>query len=188
MRRRTIVTARARAAALALALIPLAACSALTEPPAGEGIGFRKARFDEMAAMREYRQCRDEALALDTQARTTAAPARYLASARMVEKCEAELAGGVGAVAEEERMRAWAMSIQGYIKGGDAAAARQNLEQLKRAFPNKDLYLADGSSLIDSYEVLLDQKAPAAIAPYATLNVPEALKKELRRVRYWKRN
>ncbi|MBM3571420.1 MAG: hypothetical protein FJX52_03530 [Alphaproteobacteria bacterium] len=179
---------RWRAAMLALTLIPLAACSALTEPPAGEGIGFRKARFDEMAAMREYRQCRDEALALDTQARSTGAAARYLASARMIEKCEAELAGGVGTIAEEERMRAWALSIQDYIKGGDAAGARRNLDQFKRAFPNKDLYLADGASLLDSFEVLLDQKAPAAIAPYATLNVAEALKQELRRVRYWKRN
>ena len=52
----------------------------------------------------------------------------------------------VSVVPEDERMRAYGLSIQNYIKGGDAGAARRRLEGYKQVFSGKDLYYPDGSS------------------------------------------
>ncbi|MBT5195493.1 MAG: hypothetical protein HOM07_24355, partial [Rhodospirillaceae bacterium] len=60
------------------------ACNPVTTAQQKEGIGFRQARFAEISAMRSYRQCRDDALALDGQARADGSSARYLAAARLL--------------------------------------------------------------------------------------------------------
>ena len=93
-----------------------------------DGIGYREARFAEISAMREYRQCRDDALNLDTQARKEGSSARYLSSARLIEKCEAEVAASAAKAGENERMRAYALGIQNYFKGGDIAKAQKILK------------------------------------------------------------
>ena len=59
--------------------------------PAYEGIGYRESRFAEISAMSSYRKCRHQALDLDKQARKERTPSRYLASARLIDKCESEL-------------------------------------------------------------------------------------------------
>jgi hypothetical protein len=138
-----------------------------------------------MTAIREYRSCRDEALKLDTQARQSGNIGRYLASAGLLEKCETELGSGGADVAVDERTRAYALSIQNYLKGGDVTKASANLEEFKQAFPGKDLYYADGSSFIETMEVLLAKKEVES--RYAWLNVSENLKKEMRRKSHWTR-
>ena len=170
----------------AAALLSLNACS-LTGGGAAEGIGFREARFAEIAADRAWRACVEDALALDREARTDAAPARYLASARLLEKCESDLDPGVK-VAEEERLRAYAVAVQNAFRGGDAVKARDTLERLRKAFPGKDLYGPNGESFIDTMELLLGLKDRNAVGEFATANVSEAVKGELRRARYWTRN
>ena len=47
----------------------LSACNTQTTAMQNEGIGFRQARFAEISAMRDYRQCHEAALTLDRQAR-----------------------------------------------------------------------------------------------------------------------
>jgi hypothetical protein len=153
-----------------------------------EGIGYRETRFAQISAMRDYRKCRDEALVLDNQARLGSGPARYIASAQLIEKCEAELGPNTSKVANEERMRAYALSIQNYFKGGDMVKARKNLENLKNKFPDNDLYLADGSSFIQTMEVLLSLKPASTSYDLALSNVNEELKSEIKRSNYWNKN
>ena len=177
-----------RGAAAAAILLALAACTMNGQSNPMEGIGFREARFEEISAMQGYRNCRDDALALDEQARTTGDPARYLASARLLEKCETEVGPETATVAVEERMRAYALSVQNYLKGGDIESASANFERFKASFPGKDLYYFDGSSFIETMAALLGQKKDSDFGRFAMLNVGETLKGEMRRARYWKHN
>ncbi len=151
------------------------------------GIGFHEARYAEISAMRDFRSCFDEALKLDSQARGGGDLGRYLASARVSEGCEADLGPDANGVSQEERMRAYGLTVQNYLKGGDAVSARRNLDRFRQAFPDNDLYYADGSSFIATMEVLLGQRDTKAFGQFAVLNVSGSLKDEMRRMHYWKR-
>lgn len=166
----------------------LSACNLYTAQTTEEAIGYREARFAQISAMRDYRRCRDDATNLDAQARKQGSAARYLASARLLEKCEQQLGPNVDNIAKDERLRSYALSIQNYLKGGDIAKARKNLQAFKKAFPDDDLSLADGSSFIDTMEVLLSMHDRPAIGQFSTFNVNQEVKAELRRVHYWKKN
>ncbi|MBF0368904.1 MAG: hypothetical protein HQL52_05525 [Magnetococcales bacterium] len=174
---------------MAAALMVLTGCNAnlLAESPP-EGIGYRQARFAEIGAMQSFRDCRDQALDLDSQARTTGSQARWLASARLLERCEADLGPQVAGLSQEERMRAYALGIVNYIKGGDLATAAANVQRFEEAFDGNDLYFTDGSSFTDSMKILISQTKPNEFPNYTLLNAPEPLKDEIRRVDYWSRN
>jgi len=168
------------------AVLLLSACAMGAPSGLSEGIGFREARFDAINAMREYRNCRDDAIELDAKARKSGDPARYIASARILEKCESSLDRKASEVGRDERIRSYALSIQNYLKGGDMERARANLESFKTVFPNVDLYYPDGSSFIETMEALLGQKDLRSFGQFAQLNVSSELKDELRRIRHWK--
>jgi hypothetical protein len=165
--------------------LAVAACSV----PGGarEGIGFREARFNEMSAIRDWQSCRDEAVNLDRQAREEGSAARYLASARLLEKCESEVGPGAKVTADE-RMRVYALGAQNYLKGGDVPKARETLEKLKSAFPGNDLYYANGASFIDTMEFLTGIRDRATVGVLGVSNVDDSVRSELRRAQYWKRN
>ncbi len=177
-----------RGAALTVAMLALAGCNLNAQVNPMEGIGFRNARFEEISAAREYRQCVADAIELDKQARTSGNTGRYLASAQLLEKCESQMGPEMSGVNEDERIRAYGLSVQNYLKGGDIERAAANFEKYQKAFPGKDLYYADGSSFMETMKLLLGQKAPPAYGQFAALNVNDELKAEMRRVRYWKRN
>ena len=174
---------------LAAALLILSGCNAgiLAQSPP-EGIGYRQARFNEIEGVRNFRECRDQAVELDSQARSSGSQARWLASARLLERCEADLGPEAAGLAEEERMRAYALSITNYIKGGDLNKAEENLEQFEETFAGSDLYFKDGSSFTDSLKILLSHTKPTEFPNFSLLNAPESLKNEIRRVNYWSRN
>lgn len=167
-----------------VALLGLSACQTMTLPQA-EGIGFREARFAEVSAVREWRSCRDDALALDSQARSQGSQAKYLASAKLLSSCEADIGPEAASKAQDERMRAYALSVQNFLKGGDITNARQNLESFKKHFAGQDLYLADGSSFVQSMDILLGLKERSSVGTLAMTNVSDELKSELRRANYW---
>ncbi len=177
-----------RGVALSVALLTLSACNLNSQNNPMEGIGFREARFQEISDMREYRQCRDDGVELDSKARSSGSAGQYLASARLLEKCETELGQDAASLAVDERMRAYALGIQNYIKGGDLKTASRNLARFKEAFAGKDLYFTSGSSFIETMESVLGKKRPGAFADLALLNVNNELKSEMRRIRYWKSN
>jgi hypothetical protein len=176
----------ARLGLTALALLALAACNRTQSLAGFEGIGFRETRYQEVTALRNYRGCRDEALRLDSQAREADDKrAKYLASARLLEDCETQLGPEAAGIAVDERMRAYGLSVINYLRGGDANAARRNLDRLRQTFPEKDLYFSDGSSFHETMELLLAEPKPSGVAQYALLNVNGALKNEMRRMRHW---
>ena len=176
-----------RRALLLGALTGLAALSGCNSMYPSEGIGYRDARFQAMAAMQSYRACRDEALELDEQARNGSSAGQYLASAQLLEKCEANLGPDAVEVTTDERMRAYALSIQNYLKAGELVRARENLERFNAAFPDQDLYYPDGSSFKHNMRALLGQVKPSDYGRYSLLNANDSLKGEMRRINYWKR-
>lgn len=184
-------TVRARLAAvpaLLLAMLAVTACSTQPKLPDFGSIDFRETRYQDVAALRDFRDCRDQAVELDSQARASGDPARYLSSAELLERCDHDLGPDVAVVPEDERMRAHGLGIQNYIKGGDAGAARHRLERFKQLYPGKDLYYADGSSFRTTMEVLLGHHEERDFGRYSMLNVSTALKGEMRRIQYWKHN
>jgi hypothetical protein len=166
----------------------LAVSACVSTGGTSEGIGFREARFAEMSAIRGWQSCRDEALELDRQAREEASGARYLAAARLLETCEANVGPEAAKVPADERMRAYALSAQNYFKGGDVPKARETLENLKDAYPGSDLYYPNGASFIETMEFLTGVRDPAAVGMLGIANIDDGLKSELRRTQYWKRN
>lgn len=166
----------------------LGACNTMGTATPGEGIGYREARFQEIQAVREYRACQEEALQLDAQARANANAAQYLASAKLIDRCERDLGPVARQIAPEQRMRTYALSVQNYLKGGDVTAARQNLDSFKQAFDGQDLYYPDGASFIESMDVLLGRAGDEAITRYSQANLSPALKSEMRRAQYWAKN
>ena len=173
--------------ALILPVIGLTACNVTTSHIPAEGIGFREARFAEVSALRTYRSCRDDALNLDKMARLETSPARYLASAKLFEKCEANLGQEAKSLAKDERMKAYALAVQNYFKAGNIVKAREKLKTFKSTFQNRDLYYSDGSSFIDTMDLLFSLKNSHP-KQMIMANVSGTLKSELRRFRYWSRN
>ena len=176
-----------RSVLMATAAMALAACTVTTgdQYPA---IGSRVANFENITAVREYRQCNADAIAMDQSARQDNAPARYIKSAELIAKCEAALGEKSSLVPVEERMRNYALGVQNNFKGGDVVQARTNLEKFKSTFADKDLYYADGSSFMDTMEILLGLRDYTALGQFSVANVNGVVKSELRRVRYWKAN
>lgn len=176
-----------RLVAMATAFAALSACTTdfIGTTASSEGIKFRSSRNAEIMASRSWRDCRDEALMIDAQARKTASAAKYATSARALETCESNLSD-VSQIMPLERMQAYAVSVQNYLKAGDVASARGNLESFKTAFAGKDLYFPDGSSFVQTMDLVLGLADKTDAAPYSVANISSEMKREIRRMRYWK--
>ena len=153
-----------------------------------EGIGFRQARFQEISAMRTYRGCVDDALKVADQAKASGQAGGYRTSAKILEKCESDLGPEVNTLAQEERMRNYALGIVNYIKAGDIQQASVNLDKFKAAFDGHDLYMPNGASFIDSVTLLTAKRAEATPQEMVMMNVSSDLRAEIQRVRFWKHN
>ncbi len=175
-----------RLIAIVLPAVTLAACATGGLPDLAEGIGYREARFEQISMMREYRKCRDQGVELDRQARNTGSRGMYLTSARVLETCETEIGPNGSGIARNERMHAYALSIQNYFKGGNVEHARENFDKFKQTFPKHDLYYPDGSSFMVTMEALLDRKERWTFGEFSALNVNDTFKSEMRRMLYWK--
>ena len=178
---------RSMAGAMGLSAILLSsACQSI--PNTSEGIGFREARFKEIFAMDNYRSCVDDALKLDTDARSKRNSGGYIASARLIEKCEADLGPEVSHIAVEERMRAYALGIVNYAKGGDLSNSQKNLEKFRKAFKGYDLYLPNGASFIDAMTILTGKKTIPSPYELTMLNINSKTETEFERLKYWTKN
>ncbi len=184
------ISGKKRTATIALifAALAITGCATEEELPDFGSIDFRETRYQDVATLNGFRDCRDQAVALDGLARASSDVGRYLSSAELLERCERDLGPDAEMVPDDERMRAQGLSIQNYIKGGDTDSARRQLVSFKQNFPDKDLYYADGASFRTTMEVLLGQHESRDFGPYSMLNVSTVLKDEMRRVEYWKHN
>ena len=138
--------------------------------------------------MESYRGCVDDAVTLDTDARTKGNPGGYIASARLIEKCEADLGPEAAHVALEERMQAYAMGIVNYAKGGDLAKAQENLGKFQQAFDGYDLYLPNGASFVDTMSLLTGRQVIPNSYELSMLNINTKVGSEFERLKYWKKN
>ena len=171
-----------------LGLSSLTACMPVTTGTM-EGIGFRQARFQEIQTMSDYRACVDDALRAAEQAKTSGQVGGHRASAKIFERCEADLGSGGIQLAREERMRNYALGILNYLKAGDVKKVQANVEIFKKVFDGYDLYLPNGASFIDTL-TFLTAKHDDAPSPQvmALMNVSPKLRAEIQRVQYWKHN
>ena len=149
-------------------------------------MSFRKDRFDEVMRIEAFHTCKEEALALDAKARTRDSSGAYITSARVMTKCETQLGTDPRGVSVDERMRLSALSVVNYMKGGDSESARTTLIGFKNTFPERDLYFADGSSFIETTELLLGQRETVGFGTFSTMNVSGDVKNEMRRIQHWK--
>ena len=173
--------------AVGLTAVLLASACQTTSSPS-EGIGFREARFQEISAMENYRSCVDDAVKLDQDARSKGNPGGYIASARLIGKCEADLGPEAAHVAIEERMQAYALGIVNYAKGGDLATAQANLGMFQTAFAGYDLYLPNGASFIDTMTLLTGKRSIPNSYELSMLNINAKTETEFERLKYWKKN
>ena len=165
----------------------LGGCAPLTTG-AYEGIGFREARFAEISEMREYRACVKDALKLSDRAKRGGQVGSYRASANLLSKCESDLGPNVSSIATEERMRNYGLSIVNYAKAGDLQTARKNLTNFDKTFEGSDLFLPSGASFLDTMDLLTTKVEELSTADIALMNVPENLRSEIQRTRFWKNN
>ena len=168
-------------------LIALAGCVPATTGGA-EGIGFRQARFEEITAMRQYRNCIEDAYSVAEDSARTGQAAGYRTSATIIDKCEADLGPEAQNLAPEERMQAYAVGILNYIKAGDIQKANANLNTFKTAYAGYDLYLPSGASFIDTMSVLTEQSRAPSRQKLVMMNVSQDLRAEMQRARFWKHN
>lgn len=164
----------------------LGACQTMGAVNPAQTAEFRMDRYEEMQRIQGFEQCSQEGLVLDSEARGRASTGAFLTSARVLEGCIHDSALSADAIPEQKRMQVHAMAVVNYFKGGDVAAARQSFEAFKSSYPDRDLYFGDSASFIETMEVLLGRTAEFRIGQFAAMNVNDALKREVRRVNYWK--
>ena len=171
---------------LGLVLISLTACNMNGKTNPVDTAEFRQSRYEQVLKVQDFESCRAEALELDSQARTRASTGAYLTSARVMEKCNSDLGTAAVGIDQEQRMRLSALSTLNYFRGGDIELARRGFENFKASYPGHDLYLTAGTSFLATGEALLGRKKPYSYGEFATLNVNQTLKSEIRRINHWK--
>lgn len=131
-------------------------------------------------------ECQGDAMALDASARENGAPVQYFRSAKTLRDCLDEIGPEVARdpAQQQQLMRLQAVVVLNYFKAGQLEQARSELAHFQRRFANKDLYLRDYSSFIDTFSVLLGQRQLSSDVDLA-LNVNKDLLNELRRQQYW---
>lgn len=175
-----------RFGALTAVSLLLAACNTTQQVSNTDTAAFRMERFEEMRRVQEFEKCSEEGLSLDAHARSRASTGAFLNSARVLERCGSDVAPSANAVPAQDRMRIQALATVNYFKGGDVEAARRSLNTLKSNHPGSDLYLTNGVSFIESTEVLLGKSEELRLGRFELLNVDSTLKREVRRINYWK--
>ncbi|MEK9849639.1 MAG: hypothetical protein VW665_03935 [Candidatus Puniceispirillum sp.] len=174
--------------ALTMLLVPaaLSACQPLTLSESSAAVDYRYERFQDMQLKADYDACRKTAFTLDKGA--GADSSRLLASAEKFESCELMLGKSGKVIDRDMRLKAIAMGVQNYIKGGNLTKARTMLDQFEHVADGADLLYPDSTSFVASMRVLLNADADKSALRLASMNAKSALKDEIRRAWYWQAN
>ena len=164
----------------------LSACQPITMSGSAAAVDYRYERFADIQVKANYDACRKTAFALDKAAGADAS--RFLASANKFESCELMLGDSGSIIDQEMRLKAIAMGVQNFIKGGDLAKARTMLEQFERVADGTDLLYADSTSFFASMHVLLNAPHNKNALQLASQNARSEIKDEIRRAWYWQTN
>lgn len=130
-----------------------------------------------------FRQCREEIISMDRSAAQNASLAQYLAAANATDGCLAMVFNNQSFMVQQQMMQLLGLAVLDYLKGGDIVNARATLARFKQDFGGRDLYFADHSSLIDTFELLLNDTGLGA--QQVRLNVNKTLLGEFKRKHYW---
>jgi len=171
---------------LALSLFALSACNMNQTTNPLDTASFREGRFEQMQKIQGFESCRDEGLAMDSHARSRGSAGAYLNSAKVLESCTADLGNAASKISLQERMRVSALAIVDYLRGGDMEKARMNFEKFQAVYADQDLYFSDGSSFIATTDALLGRSGPMTYGEFASLNINDQVKSEMRRINHWK--
>ena len=168
----------------------MTACSPVAPSGQANVIDFHQNRLGDLQVISGFDRFVTEGIERDRMARENGDSAQFLSSAKILEGCEYSVIDGTHLVSEEQRMKAYALSIQNYLIGGDVAKAKVNLEKFKTAFGGKDLIYADGTSFLDTYEALFSytKSDKKSLLNLASLNAKPSVKDEIRRIWYWENN
>ena len=164
----------------------LSACQPITMSSSAAAVDYRYERFVDIQAKANYDACRKTAFALDKAAGADAS--RFLASANKFESCELMLGDAGSIIDPEMRLKAIAMGVQNFIKGGDLAKARIMLEQFEQVADGTDLLYSDSTSFFASMHVLLNAPHNKNTLQLASQNARSEIKDEIRRAWYWQTN
>jgi hypothetical protein len=164
----------------------LSACQPITMSGSAAAVDYRYERFADIQVKANYDACRKTAFALDKAAGADAS--RFLASANKFESCELMLGDSGSIIDQEMRLKAIAMGVQNFIKGGDLAKARTMLEQFEQVADGTDLLYSDSTSFFASMHVLLNAPHNKNALQLASQNARSEIKDEIRRAWYWQTN
>ena len=175
-------------AAFATLAIPLAvsACQPTTMSGSASAVEYRYERFADIQVKVNYDECRKVAFAIDKDAGADAS--RFLASAEKFESCELMLGDASNIIDQDMRLKAIAMGVQNYLKGGDLAKARTMLEHFEQVADGADLLYPDSTSFLASMHVLLNAPRNKNALQLASQNAKGEIKDEIRRAWYWQTN
>ena len=132
----------------------------------------------------DFEHCREQAFAMDASARQQQSAAQYQTAADLFKHCVETFSPYHQVMAAEDMLVLQAMSVLDFLKAGSVEAARNELKMMRVAFPHHDLYLADGSSFIDSMALLLETSSEPD-QRQQLLNTNRTLAMEFKRREYW---
>ena len=132
----------------------------------------------------DFSQCREQAYDMDASARQQQSAAQYQTAAGLFQRCVETFSGYHQIIAAEDMLILQALSVLDYLKAGNVESAREQLSLMRRAFPHHDLYLADGSSFVDSMSLLLESSSDTSTHSQL-LNTNRTLAMEFKRREYW---
>ncbi len=144
------------------------------------------AEVEDLLKQKAFAQCRNEALQLDTDARSRGVAGGFVSSARVMDSCLSELGRSAHRVDAEERMRLRALSVVNFLKGGEVEEARLQYEKFKKNWPAHDLYLKGGVSFVETAEALLGRTEDQTFGQFTAMNISDEAKSEMRRLNHWK--
>ena len=166
---------------LSLLLLPVVLYACVLQPPAEIGISA-----DEQA-YRNFIECKQSALDMDSSARQQQSIAQYSQAAELLSQCVESAAINPQAIPGDEVIPLQALVVVDYLKAGDIESAREQLAIFKEAFQGRDLYFSDNTSFIETAEMLIESpdKTRSQQRYRSVLNARGAAVDELKRREYW---
>jgi hypothetical protein len=143
---------------------------------ADENEFYQSAAFDECASL------------LSENASAANNPAKYHLTAKQAMSCLEDAPLAARGELQTSVMQVHALAIVNLVKSGQLDQAQSELSNFKQQFPRRDLMLMDGSSFVDTLELLLGEAPIEMAANGSLLNASNELKSELRRQQYWQVN
>ncbi len=156
-----------------LAALALGGCSTIDVV---DDLVLQQAAFD---------RCFEAAAARSDKAVTGKSPALYHIAAKSMRDCVIDIHATAAFPRSDKAIHASALTIINYVKAGELEVASNQVRKFQSAYPRRDLYLADGTSFIESMQLLLGEVPGGAAERGSLVNASPQLKSELRRKDYW---